>query len=423
MNPRKLITISIIGFFVSSNVALSEDLSRDKRSEEAGIIISTTGVDREYKLLGPVIITYINPLVLPSTEELNNLLRKKAIEQYKDVDAIIKVRYGKLPLISKKKGRVVSGAAVKFIANETTPVTPPPPAPAGKWEKIRQQDVANLSSEWNSPVWISEVNSEGWEDGSYISPDGNQLFFAYINIDLLKQPKIVITGPNRDPQGIGKPPCGQFPRADVFYTTKDTSGKRKTPIPHPLTVPYPIGGIVLANEDRAYFHMEKQDGLATEIYFAQRIAGVWQNPQKIDALSSPGGDDDPHIMPNDEEIFFWSTRPAALGGNNIYYSKKINGQWQAPALLPEPINSNANDMQPFVTGNTIYFTSDRDGKPKIYKSVFENDKWSNPEVIISGKNAVGEPTLTKDGKFIYFVQIFVSDQMEFNPDIMCAQRK
>ncbi len=423
MNSGKIIIISIIGLFIFANVASSEDLSKDKRGKKTEIIISTAEADREYKLLGPVIVTYINPFALPSNEELDSLLRKKAIEQYKDVDAVIKVKYGKLPFMSKKRGRMASGAAIKFITNETIPVMPPSPVPAGKWEKIRQQDIANISNEWNSPAWIPEVNSEGWEDGPYISADGNQLFFAYINIDLLKQPKIVITGPNRDPQGIGKPPCGQYPRADVFYTTKDTSGRWKTPLPHPLTVPYPIGGIVLANEDKAYFHMEKQDGLATEIYFAQKIAGVWQNPQKIDALSSPGGDDDPHIMPNDEELFFWSTRPAALGGNNIYYSKKVNGQWQTPMLLPEPVNSNSNDMQPFVTGNAIYFTSDRDGKPKIYKSVFENDKWSNPEVIISGKNAVGEPTLTKDGKFIYFVQIFVSEDMEFNPDIMYAERK
>lgn len=292
-----------------------------------------------------------------------------------------------------------------------------------KWEAIRQSDIAVVSNEWTAPAWLSEVNTTGWEDGAYISADGNNLYFAYINIDLLKLPRIVALGPNRDTAGVCNPACGQFPRADVFYSAKDGSGKWKAPLPHPLTVPYPIGGFFLVNENKAYFHIEKSDGLQTEIYFAEKINGKWQEPFKISVLSSKYKDDDPYVTSSDDELFFWSDRPANLGGNNIYYSRKINGVWQTPVILPEPINSNANDMQPFVFGDTLYFSSDRDGKPKIYKSVLQDEQWSTPEVVISSKNGVGEPTLTADGKFLYFIQIFVSDMVEFNPEIMYVQRR
>ena len=239
-----------------------------------------------------------------------------------------------------------------------------------EWEQIRKEDVAKILNEWKSSEWIREVNTTGWEDGVYIAPDRGELYFTYINVDLLKLPKVVITGPNRDLKGVGIPPCGQFPRPDIFYSTQKNKNNWIVPIPHPVIISYPVGGFVLANENKAYFHMEKDDGLRTEIYFAEKVDDVWQKPQKVFALNSKYKDDDPHIMPNDEEIFFWSDRPALLSGNNIYYSKKTSGNWHDPVLLPAPVNSDSNDMQPFVSADNLYFTSDREGVPKIFKSVF-----------------------------------------------------
>lgn len=70
-------------------------------------------------------------------------------------------------------------------------------------------------------------------------------------------------------------------------------------------------------------------------------------------------------------MFFWSKRPAKFKGNNIYRSVKVNGEWQAPELLPEPINSGGDDMQTFMYGDDLYFVSNRQpsGMPmSIYRS-------------------------------------------------------
>ena len=287
-----------------------------------------------------------------------------------------------------------------------------------KWEAIRNSDVAKVSPEWSGPTWLEKINSTGWEDGPCISAYGNTIYFTYINVDLLKLPKVVVTGPNRDPGGIGNPPCGQFPRPDVFYAQKDASGKWGNPVPHPLTIAYPIGGFYMVNENKAYFHMEKNDGLRTEIYFSEKINGKWQQPQKIQTLSSPFKDDDPYVAQDDNEIFFWSDMPGRFKGNNIYYARKIDGEWQKPELLGWPINSDSNDIQPFLFGDTIYFSSDRDGAMKIYKTRRKEQEWSAPEVVISSRYGVGEPTLTKDGKYLYFIQIF-KDTVENITRISC----
>jgi len=316
--------------------------------------------------------------------------------------------------------------------NQTSspPATPAPQPEQGggsddQGEGVRNADVALVSAEWSTPQWAEGVNTPGWEDGPYISSDGNELCFAYINVNLLKLPQQEVIGPLRDTQSICNPPCGQFPRADLFYATKNAQGQWQQVLPHPITRAYPIGGIVYANPDKAYFMLEKHgDGLQTELYYAERINGAWQSPQHLSALGSSSKDDDPYVTPNDDELFFWSNRPAPLGGDNIYYAKKVNGQWSEPVILPESVNSNANDLQPFLFGSEeLYFTSNREGTPKIYKSVLRDGQWSNPEVVIASKHAVGEPTLTADGRYLYFVQVFVSDQGVPNPDIMFTERK
>ncbi len=288
------------------------------------------------------------------------------------------------------------------------------------WQEVRQADVAKTSGEWGTPVFAESASTAGWEDGAYISADGATLYFAYINIDLLKLPEVAETGPKRDSRC--KPVCGQYPRIDTFFSQKDNLGNWQKAKAHPLTIFYPIGGIVLANENKAYFHSEKDDGLKTEIYFAEKSGDEWQPPQKIAALSSAFGDDDPYVTSSDDEIFFWSNRPGR-GGNDIYVSKKINGEWQKPALLPSPINTSANDMQPFLHQNTLYFTSDREGKPKIYQSERIGENWGVPKVVVESNFAVGEPTLTEDGQFLYFVQIFKSEKNESNSDIFYIERK
>lgn len=310
-----------------------------------------------------------------------------------------------------------------FAQSQAQKITPfvSPESKAG-WQAVMSADIASVSPEWSVPVWIEELSSTGWEDGTYISSDGSAVYFIYINIDLLKLPAIVPSGPNRDEAMACNPPCGQFPRADLFYSLRDSQGRWQKPVPHPLTVAYPVGGLVMSG-GKAYFMQEKDDGLRTEICYAEKIDGQWQEPVRIPALSSKHKDDDPYVNPADDEMFFWSNRPAQLGGDNIYYSQKINGSWQEPVILPEPINSNYNDIQPFLFGNALYFTSDRDGKPKIYKSTIAEGAWSRPEVVIESKFGVGEPTLTADGNRLYFIQLFVSDKGETNPEIMFVEKK
>ena len=79
---------------------------------------------------------------------------------------------------------------------------------------------------------------------------------------------------------------------------------------------------------------------------------------------------DPWVSEDDSEMFFWSRRPDDLfGKSNIYRSVKVEGIWQEPEILSLPINSDGEEMQPFLFEDYLYFAAEREGHLlAIYKS-------------------------------------------------------
>ena len=100
------------------------------------------------------------------------------------------------------------------------------------------------------------------------------------------------------------------------------------------------------------------------------------------------------------------------------------GTWSVPTNLGEPVNSSGRDLQPTFAANapnTMYWSSDREGKVGIYRSVQSGSTWSKPELIVSGY--VGEPSLVGDGSIMYFVNVLVDDNGVFGSDVWYTRRK
>lgn len=302
------------------------------------------------------------------------------------------------------------------------------------WDIYRLQDVAQTSDEWGEPILLS-FSTPGWEEGDYISLDGKTFYFIYTTVDIFK---LIFFGDEKTtgsildndkqcthPLNPNPHTCGEFPRADQFFVEKKLGGWTK-PKPHPLTLDEPIGGITLVGNNKAYFMSPFGDDIE-EIGYAEKVDGKWGEKIKIESVSTDKySDSDPFVNQEDNEMFFWSDRPAKFGGKNIYRSIKIGGEWQTPEILPAPINTDGDDMQTFLFGNTLYFTSNLmpEGHPHwIFKSERLGDNsWSEPELVISSQIGVGEPSLTADGKKLYFEQIFTDGKNNFNPDMLYVER-
>ena len=62
------------------------------------------------------------------------------------------------------------------------------------------------------------------------------------------------------------------------------------------------------------------------------------------------------------------------------------------------------------------------GRMAIYATQRKGDGWTRPAMLVSSQYGVGEPTLTADGRSLYFAQLF-KDGKRHNMDVMVTARK
>jgi outer membrane protein OmpA-like peptidoglycan-associated protein len=82
-------------------------------------------------------------------------------------------------------------------------------------------------------------------------------------------------------------------------------------------------------------------------------------------------------------VYFVSNRKGGNGGRDIWVSRKNNNKWGPAENLGNVINTKEDEEGIFLhpDGKTIYFSSkghNGNGGYDIYRSVFENNKWSEP---------------------------------------------
>lgn len=133
-------------------------------------------------------------------------------------------------------------------------------------------------------------------------------------------------------------------------------------------------------------------------------------------INSSNSDFGPIISPDGNHLYFTSSRPGGKGGQDVWISKRENGEWQPAQNLGPPINT-AGDEGPdsfSLSENALYFTAcDREygeGGCDLYVSFkLKSGKWSIPENIgppVNTKHNESNASISSDGDFI----IFTSDR-------------
>ncbi len=85
----------------------------------------------------------------------------------------------------------------------------------------------------------------------------------------------------------------------------------------------------------------------------------WQNIKPLPFNNDNYSTGHPTIAMGDSILYFISDMPGGLGGTDIYRSYYRNGNWSAPENIGAPVNSEGNEMFPFIDKeNTLYFASD-----------------------------------------------------------------
>jgi len=118
-----------------------------------------------------------------------------------------------------------------------------------------------------------------------------------------------------------------------------------------------------------FFSSDKSGGYGkTDIWWCKFENGAWTQPQNLgDSINTGGSEMFPYYHKSGR-LYFASDKQGGKGGFDIYYSTFIDGKWQKPVALEEPINSKADDFSIVVDSvlQTGYFASNRDGSDDIF---------------------------------------------------------
>ncbi|RSK51347.1 OmpA family protein [Hymenobacter rigui] len=131
---------------------------------------------------------------------------------------------------------------------------------------------------------------------------------------------------------------------------------------------------------RLLVYMEDNGG---DLHEANLRGAEWRKPQKLGSrINSKYHESSAAYTPDGRSLYFVTDKEGGLGGRDIY---KVEMEGRGPAQnLGSVINTPYGEEGVFLhpDGKTMYFSSEGHnsmGGYDIFKSVFENGKWSSPE--------------------------------------------
>jgi hypothetical protein len=255
---------------------------------------------------------------------------------------------------------------------------------------------------WSRPVPLAgPVNTAGAEDSPFILPDGNTLYFFFtpdLNIPAQEQLFDGVTG------------------IWVSRRTEENWSEPERVVLEEAGEPA-LDACAMVIGDRLYF-CSARVGNKREIdwYYATRQDGGWRDVRNAgEWLNGPAEVGELHITAGYRDLYFASRRAGGQGGFDLWVSHATPEGWGEPENLGPQVNTSGDENQPFVTadGEELWFTApSRSGKPgpSVYRCLRRAEShWDDCREIVS--SFAGEPTLTGDGRTLYFVHHFLSSGM------------
>lgn len=147
-----------------------------------------------------------------------------------------------------------------------------------------------------------------------------------------------------------------------------------------------------------------------DIYRSVRTAEGWSEPLNLGSeVNSTAWDSQPCMSADGKTLYFISARRGGKGGSDIYKSELLpGGYWSIPVNLGDSINTDADEMAPFIhpDGRTLYFSSKghpgMGGADLFISRMNVQGKWTKPVNIGYPINTQGdEINLVIDAKGTY----------------------
>jgi len=278
-------------------------------------------------------------------------------------------------------------------------------APAAKDEDDRFRKIDH--------EYAAKINTPGWQDSVYISPDGKELYFAYLPypqkdfMDLyfgrVSENEIKSRGPFRPGHHGGM-------NFDTYRSLRQEDGSWGPPENLNINSTYSLYSAKLSHDGDELYYVIRDYGAnygADDIYVSKRQKdGSWGPPVNLGPdINTEYREDTPCLSADGKTLYFGRNEREMLGWE-IMVSQRVDGRWTKPVRMPEPINQpnrfKTANYQPFITadGKEFYFTRIQ----RLYMSKRKPDgTWDEPTVVFPQLPASGHASVTGDGRYLYIL--------------------
>jgi outer membrane protein OmpA-like peptidoglycan-associated protein len=162
----------------------------------------------------------------------------------------------------------------------------------------------------------------------------------------------------------------------MFIAKRNVQGELEKPVPFALELVTSVheGPLTFTNDYKTiYFSRNNnhKEGRAKyvdlidrmQIYESHLTDKGWTKPKQLEFDREVKDYCHPTLSADNQKLYFSSNRKGGFGGMDLYVSyKQSNGDWGKPINLGSSINSNKNEVFPFIHDDgTLYFSSSKEG--------------------------------------------------------------
>jgi Tol biopolymer transport system component/Tfp pilus assembly protein PilF len=249
-----------------------------------------------------------------------------------------------------------------------------------------------------------DINSEYDDKNPCITADGSKLVFT------TRRPET--TSSEVDVEGDGK----YF--EDIYIANYDSVKKtfgKADEVPGSINTKAHDACTSISPDGKQIFlyknDINDKESRGGDVFVSKVSNGKWRTPEPIGKpIASSYWEGGACISPDGKKYFFTSERAGGFGGSDIWMVERVNKkEWGKPVNLGPSVNTAYDEAGMFLApdGKTLFFCSNGPksmGSYDVFKTVFNNGKWSDPVNLgypINSAAKEGQLTISADAKFAY----------------------
>lgn len=249
------------------------------------------------------------------------------------------------------------------------------------------------------------INSKYDEQTPCISADGRKLVFNTRRPESTDSPV--------DIEGDGK----YF--QDIYISTWDTINKKWNiceEVPGNVNTPAHDACTSISPDGKQIFiyknDLTDNQSRGGDVFVSKVVSNKWKTPEPLGKpINTSFWEGGACISPDGKVLYFISERKGGYGRADIWMVNRLSKtEWGKPVNLGPEINSEHDEVGAFLApdGKTLFFSSNGKesmGSYDIFKSTFENGKWTKPVNVGYPINTVykdGPLVISADAQIAYF---------------------